>query len=62
MTFEEWMKEVDSHIESECGFTSEDLADQPYRDWYNDGMSSSEAARTTLEQEGFPVTNVTITY
>ena len=34
-------------------FTSDDLADQPYRAWFDDGMSPEEAADETLSNEGW---------
>ena len=53
LTFEKWMSKVDAAISQICGLTSEDLADQCYRDWYEDEMSPSEAASEALEAEGF---------
>lgn len=53
-TFEIWMKKVDQELEARCGLVSLDLADMPYRDWYEDGYTPSEAAQEALENEGFP--------
>lgn len=53
MTFEQWMDKVDRLIANRTyGMTSADLADQPYRDWYDDGMSPKQAARQALVNEG----------
>jgi hypothetical protein len=53
--FEQWMKMVDSQLEWMTGFLdSKDLADQPYRDWFDDGMQARLAAREVLVNEGFP--------
>jgi hypothetical protein len=54
MTYEEWIKKVDRHIEKVCGLGHDDLVDQPYREWWEDEMHPSEAARYALEEEGFP--------
>jgi len=54
MDFKTWKAEVNRIIDSYCGLTADDLADQPFRDWYNDGTTPSEAAILTLEDEGFP--------
>lgn len=54
MTFKEWMEEVDRAIaRTVLGVTSLDLADQPFRDWFDDGMSAAEAATLTLQDEGW---------
>ena len=49
MTFEQWMKKVDRIIGERVGLSYLDLADQPYRDWYDDGMTPSEAASAAIE-------------
>ena len=54
MTFPQWMQKVDAEIEKICGLSSMDLADQPFHDWFDDGMDPAEAAELTLEDEGFP--------
>jgi len=52
---DQWLEEVDQVIGSFVGLTHDDLADQPWRDWYESGMSPNEAAAMALEAEGFPV-------
>jgi len=54
MGFEKWMEKVDAVIGRLVGGLShEDLADQTWRDWYNDGVTPKEAAEMALEYEGF---------
>ncbi len=51
MDFDEWMDAVDQVICDRTGFLSSDLPDQPWRDWFDDGIGSDEAAQTALEEE-----------
>lgn len=51
--FKKWMKNVDGRIEELCGLSHRDLADQPFRDWFEDEVTPREAARRTLADEGF---------
>lgn len=44
-TFEVWMKRVDETLSRLYGITSEDLPDQCYQDWYDDGISPTAAVR-----------------
>lgn len=53
-TFEEWLEQVDSELNRQCGLSHNDLADQCWHDWYDDEMSPEEAAIECLENEGFP--------
>lgn len=53
MTFEQWMKKVNQNISEVAGLSSDDLADQTYMDWFEDGMTPMEAAMEALEAEGF---------
>lgn len=52
MTFEEWMKDVDIEIERFVGMSNMELADQPYRDWYDDEVTPHQAAVRALREEG----------
>jgi hypothetical protein len=54
MTFTEWMRAVDQEVEIVCGLGTSDLADKPYRDWFDDEYTPAEAAQELLEDEGFP--------
>lgn len=58
-TFTQWMHAVDRALVARCGFTSADLADQCYRDWYDDEMEPEDAAFLALADEGFPFEEVT---
>ena len=52
LTFEEWLKQADYTLESLVFLGHDDLPDQTWRDWYNDGVTPADAARMTLENEG----------
>lgn len=54
MTFQQWMRAVDSEVYALAGVSVHDLADQTFRDWYDDEIEPSEAAEMALENEGFP--------
>ena len=49
-----WMRGIDLVIQGICGCSSSDLADQPYREWFESGMSCREAALDALADDGFP--------
>ena len=53
-SFQQWMQQVDRALNAKCGLSHNDLADQCWRDWYEDEMSAEEAAYLCLEDEGFP--------
>lgn len=55
LTFEEWKKRADDAAVRRAGISLDDLADQPYYDWYEDGMSPEKAAKRALAAEGFPL-------
>lgn len=44
MGFEEWFSEVEMHMQSNWGISTADLPDYCYRDLYDDGADSDEAA------------------
>lgn len=53
MTYEAWMKRVDAIISSRLGgLTSDDLADGPSRDHFDDGSTPEEYADWLLIEEG----------
>lgn len=52
-TFEDWMERVDRCLIKVCDLTSDDLADQTWRDWYDAGMSPRNAAQDALDNEGW---------
>lgn len=47
-TFEDWMQAVDHAIEARTGFTSADLADVCYMDWFEDDVSPKSAAHRAI--------------
>jgi hypothetical protein len=50
--FREWLRQVDLELAKRCGLSHDDLADQPWRSWYEDEMSAPEAAGECLVNEG----------
>ncbi len=52
-TFTEWMAELDLRCGRKVGLSIRDLADQPFSDWYEDGITPAQALRLTLAEEGF---------
>jgi hypothetical protein len=44
MTFDEWLKAVDTIITAKLGLSRDDLPDCCYRDWYDDGVTPKTAA------------------
>jgi len=53
MSFEDWLRKVDQAVGQIAGLSYMDLADQPYRDWYDDGVAPGTAAKRALASEGF---------
>ncbi len=49
MDFEEWMEAVDAVLCELTGFTSADLPDQSWHDWFDEGIGSDEAAQLAME-------------
>lgn len=54
MDFNTWMDAVDREIISVCGLGVNDLPDQSFRDWFDDGLTPREAAEYTLENSDAP--------
>jgi hypothetical protein len=51
--FQSWYREVDRAISAMVGLGRDDLPDMPYRDWFDDGMSTGKAARRALDQDNY---------
>ncbi|MGH7539338.1 MAG: DUF5419 family protein [Gemmatimonadales bacterium] len=51
-TFAQWMKAVDATVERIVGLSANDLADAPYRDWFDDDMDPTTAARRAVRAAG----------
>lgn len=52
LTFAQWIRKVDIAVSKRVGCSVYDLADCPFRDWFEDGMTPTEAATEALENEG----------
>jgi hypothetical protein len=48
--FDRWMVEVDRKVARRIGFGTNDLRDFCYADWYESGLTSSEAALEVLDE------------
>lgn len=49
--FTRWMAEVDRVVEKKIEFSVFDLADQPFRDWFDEGINPEEAAAVAIEED-----------
>ena len=49
LTFEQWIAKVDEILVKRVGLGRDDLPDCCYRDWYDDGVSPSVAAKRAME-------------
>jgi hypothetical protein len=52
-SFDSWFAKVDANVSATVGLSVSDLPDCPFRDWFEDGISPSEAAEMTLEEAGW---------
>jgi hypothetical protein len=50
--FPAWLKLVDVELTKRCDLSHDDLADQPWRDWFDDDISAAELAEECLVNEG----------
>lgn len=53
LDFKEWLEEVDERLIAKTGVTHDDLSDQPWSDWAEDGMKPDEAVKIALQYEGW---------
>ena len=51
--FERWLQRVDDEVLAAIGLSIHDLADQPFYDWWSDGITPKEARDLAFEYEGF---------
>jgi hypothetical protein len=51
-SFDEWMQDVDDAVQAKVGLSIHDLEDQPFTDWYEDGVTAASAARRALQYSG----------
>jgi len=47
--FEAWLKDLNEICFDELGFSYKDLADQPYKIWFDDGYSAEDAYYELVE-------------
>lgn len=52
-TFETWLEQVSTFIESIVGLTADDMPDQPYARWYDQGIAPGKAALLALHRTGY---------
>lgn len=50
--FDAWMRKLDAKVEARIGCSVHDLADQPFRDWFDSEMTVAEAFEEICENEG----------
>ena len=55
INFTRWLANVDQHLLRMVGLTHRDIADQTWRDWFEDDVSPVHAAREALFNEGWEV-------
>lgn len=53
--FEFWMKELDRHFIGTFSLSIHDVEDQPFRDYFEDGLSTQEAIEIIAEEIGLKV-------
>jgi hypothetical protein len=49
-TYDQWAREVDIHVNGLCSLSKDDLPDCPYHDWYTNGKSPKQAARSAVSR------------
>lgn len=47
-----WMRQLDTECVKNFGIGIDNLPDQPYYDWYDDGFDVQEAIEEIAEREG----------
>jgi len=52
-SYEIWMNQVDTIFEQALGVSYEDLPDQTYRTWHDEGWSAAEVVKEVLSREGW---------
>ena len=50
--YEEWIEQVEAALDAIVGMGVDDLPDQSWYDWFEDGMSPSAAAKKAIKNEG----------
>jgi len=52
--FDRWMHYVDKACERRVGLSIYDLTDQPFSEWFEDGLHPVRAARRAIKNSGGP--------
>ncbi len=53
MEFDTWMQAVNDCVKEQSGLDVRDLPYCLYHDWFDEGEAPEDAARRTLEENGF---------
>jgi hypothetical protein len=53
MSFEEWLNEVNRHVMETIDIGIEDLTEQPYTEWWQEGRTPEEGALLALEDNNY---------
>lgn len=53
LSFNQWMNQVDGHVQHTVGLSVHDLPDCNFMDWYLDEMPAKEAAVEVLNEAGY---------
>ena len=48
--FAAWKRNVNHLVEATTGLSCDDLPDMPYRDWFDDNVSSARAAMRVIRE------------
>jgi hypothetical protein len=46
--FQQWMNQVDQVVQYQTGLSVHDLEDCAFRDWFDDGVKATTAARNAI--------------
>jgi hypothetical protein len=49
-TFEAWLALIDAKLVRSIGMDHQCLPDMPWRDWFDDNMSATEAAQFAIDE------------
>lgn len=51
MSYDEWIAKVDTILVGLCSMKHDDLVDQSWWDWWNDGVTPTRAAKLCLNNQ-----------
>jgi hypothetical protein len=52
LAYAKWAREVDLTVSYRTGLSIYDLAERPFHDWFDDGLSTTDAAVKAMEELG----------